>query len=250
MMTTAKGLTSGYAPIGAVIVGERVAEPFWRAGSDEVFRHGYTYSGAPHRVRGRPGQPRPDRAGGPARPGGRARAGAGRASGPAGRAPAGGRRPRRAPACSPRSRSPRTPAPRTRASRARLVTAIRERGVITRLLRGRPADLAAVRDHRGGDRPDRGGVRRRAGRGGLTGRYLSGRYLGRPLAARLLPDWLLRDRLRPPAITPARCRGGPARRHHAAADQDGARKLSQARPLGQHGGGEAQGGHRLEQQQQ
>jgi putrescine---pyruvate transaminase len=47
MMTTAKGLSSGYAPIGAVIVGERVAEPFWRAGSGEVFRHGYTYSGHP-----------------------------------------------------------------------------------------------------------------------------------------------------------------------------------------------------------
>jgi adenosylmethionine-8-amino-7-oxononanoate aminotransferase len=47
MITTAKGLTSGYAPLGAVIVGERVCEPFWRAGSDEVFRHGYTYSGHP-----------------------------------------------------------------------------------------------------------------------------------------------------------------------------------------------------------
>jgi putrescine aminotransferase len=47
MITGAKGLSSGYAPIGAVIVGARVAEPFWRAGSAEVFRHGYTYSGHP-----------------------------------------------------------------------------------------------------------------------------------------------------------------------------------------------------------
>jgi putrescine---pyruvate transaminase len=47
MITTAKGLSSGYAPIGAVIVGQRVAEPFWRPGSREVFRHGYTYSGHP-----------------------------------------------------------------------------------------------------------------------------------------------------------------------------------------------------------
>ncbi len=47
MITTAKGLTSGYAPLGAVIIGPRVAEPFWRAGSAEVFRHGYTYSGHP-----------------------------------------------------------------------------------------------------------------------------------------------------------------------------------------------------------
>ena len=47
MITTAKGLTSGYAPLGAVIVGPRVAEPFWRRGSAEVFRHGYTYSAHP-----------------------------------------------------------------------------------------------------------------------------------------------------------------------------------------------------------
>ena len=47
MITTAKGLTSGYAPLGAVIVGPRVAEPFWRPGSTEVFRHGYTYSAHP-----------------------------------------------------------------------------------------------------------------------------------------------------------------------------------------------------------
>ncbi len=45
MITTAKGLTSGYAPLGAVLVGERVAEPYWREGAAEIFRHGYTYSG-------------------------------------------------------------------------------------------------------------------------------------------------------------------------------------------------------------
>ena len=47
MMTVAKGLTSGYLPLGAVIAGPRVAEPFWRDGSTEVFRHGYTYSAHP-----------------------------------------------------------------------------------------------------------------------------------------------------------------------------------------------------------
>jgi putrescine---pyruvate transaminase len=47
LMTTAKGLSSGYLPIGAVIASGRVAEPFWRAGTTEVFRHGYTYSGHP-----------------------------------------------------------------------------------------------------------------------------------------------------------------------------------------------------------
>ncbi len=47
LITTAKGLSSGYLPIGAVICSQRVSEPFWRAGSGDVFRHGYTYSGHP-----------------------------------------------------------------------------------------------------------------------------------------------------------------------------------------------------------
>jgi putrescine aminotransferase len=47
MITVAKGLTSGYAPLGAVLVGPRAAEPFWRPGSAEIFRHGYTYQGHP-----------------------------------------------------------------------------------------------------------------------------------------------------------------------------------------------------------
>jgi len=47
LITSAKGLSSGYLPIGAVIASARVAEPFWRTGSTQVFRHGYTYSGHP-----------------------------------------------------------------------------------------------------------------------------------------------------------------------------------------------------------
>ena len=47
LMTVAKGLTSGYLPLGAVLVSPRVAEPFWRPGTAEIFRHGYTYSGHP-----------------------------------------------------------------------------------------------------------------------------------------------------------------------------------------------------------
>lgn len=47
MMVVAKGLTSGYLPLGAVLAGPRVAEPFWHAGSVESFRHGYTYSAHP-----------------------------------------------------------------------------------------------------------------------------------------------------------------------------------------------------------
>lgn len=45
IITCAKGLTSGYAPMGAVIVADRVAEPFFRPGAGVWWRHGYTYSG-------------------------------------------------------------------------------------------------------------------------------------------------------------------------------------------------------------
>ena len=44
IITAAKGLTSGYLPLGAVICGPRVQEPFWRD-RGSMFRHGYTYSG-------------------------------------------------------------------------------------------------------------------------------------------------------------------------------------------------------------
>jgi putrescine---pyruvate transaminase len=44
LVTFAKGVTSGYLPLGGVIVGARVREPFW-AEDAGVWRHGYTYSG-------------------------------------------------------------------------------------------------------------------------------------------------------------------------------------------------------------
>ncbi len=44
LVLTAKGLTSGYLPMGAVLVGRRVAEPFWSP-PGVFLRHGYTYSG-------------------------------------------------------------------------------------------------------------------------------------------------------------------------------------------------------------
>lgn len=45
MLLTAKGITSGYVPLGAVFVGGRVAEPFWSSAEGPVmWRHGYTYS--------------------------------------------------------------------------------------------------------------------------------------------------------------------------------------------------------------
>jgi adenosylmethionine-8-amino-7-oxononanoate aminotransferase len=44
MIVFAKGVTSGYLPLGGVAVGPRVQEPFW-SGNGTWFRHGYTYSG-------------------------------------------------------------------------------------------------------------------------------------------------------------------------------------------------------------
>ena len=44
LITCAKGITSGYLPMGAVIAAPWVAEPFWRPGAG-LWRHGYTYSG-------------------------------------------------------------------------------------------------------------------------------------------------------------------------------------------------------------
>jgi adenosylmethionine-8-amino-7-oxononanoate aminotransferase len=45
IITCAKGLTSGYSPIGAAIVSDRVAAPFWNG--TEYFPHGYTFGGHP-----------------------------------------------------------------------------------------------------------------------------------------------------------------------------------------------------------
>ena len=46
MITFAKGVTSGYVPLGGVLVGERIRAPFWDGPiAGAVFRHGYTYSG-------------------------------------------------------------------------------------------------------------------------------------------------------------------------------------------------------------
>lgn len=45
IITSAKGLTSGYAPLGAMLVSDKIAEPF--ADTDEQFLHGYTFAGHP-----------------------------------------------------------------------------------------------------------------------------------------------------------------------------------------------------------
>ena len=45
LMTFAKGVTSGYIPLGGVVVGKRVAKVLIEQGGE--FNHGYTYSGHP-----------------------------------------------------------------------------------------------------------------------------------------------------------------------------------------------------------
>jgi adenosylmethionine-8-amino-7-oxononanoate aminotransferase len=45
MITTAKGITSAYAPLGALIVGDHVAEPFLHGKA--IFNHGFTFGGHP-----------------------------------------------------------------------------------------------------------------------------------------------------------------------------------------------------------
>jgi adenosylmethionine-8-amino-7-oxononanoate aminotransferase len=45
MITCAKGLTSGYSPLGAMIASDRLFEPFYN--SSTMFPHGYTFGGHP-----------------------------------------------------------------------------------------------------------------------------------------------------------------------------------------------------------
>ncbi len=45
IITCAKGMTSGYSPIGAAIISDRIAAPFYEEGN--YFPHGYTFGGHP-----------------------------------------------------------------------------------------------------------------------------------------------------------------------------------------------------------
>src|ERR1700737_456596 len=45
MITCAKGMTSGYSPIGACVISDRLAEPFYEGANN--FLHGYTFGGPP-----------------------------------------------------------------------------------------------------------------------------------------------------------------------------------------------------------
>jgi len=45
IITCAKGMTSGYSPIGAMLASERIMEPFLQGSN--MFAHGYTFGGHP-----------------------------------------------------------------------------------------------------------------------------------------------------------------------------------------------------------
>ncbi|MGK5639688.1 aspartate aminotransferase family protein [Streptomyces sp. URMC 126] len=45
IITCAKGMTSGYSPIGAAVISDRIAEPFFKG--KNTFLHGYTFGGHP-----------------------------------------------------------------------------------------------------------------------------------------------------------------------------------------------------------
>ena len=47
MVVLAKGITSGYLPLGGVLVSAEVSAPFWSEPGRAVFRHGATYAGHP-----------------------------------------------------------------------------------------------------------------------------------------------------------------------------------------------------------
>jgi putrescine aminotransferase len=47
MIVFAKGVTSGYLPLGGVVVSEQIAEPFWSTPGGPVLRHGPTYAAHP-----------------------------------------------------------------------------------------------------------------------------------------------------------------------------------------------------------
>jgi putrescine aminotransferase len=47
MIVFAKGVTSGYLPLGGVIVSGEIADPLWHGDQPRVWRHGTTYAGHP-----------------------------------------------------------------------------------------------------------------------------------------------------------------------------------------------------------
>ena len=65
IITFAKGVTSGYSPMGGMIVSDRLAAPFLHG--DDLFLHGITFGGHPVSLRCRAREHRHPRTGGPER---------------------------------------------------------------------------------------------------------------------------------------------------------------------------------------
>ena len=53
MITFAKGVTSGYLPLGGVVISGQIAAPFWDEPNPPWFRHGPTYAGTRRAARSR-----------------------------------------------------------------------------------------------------------------------------------------------------------------------------------------------------
>ena len=135
-VTFAKGITSGYVPLGGVIVGRTIQEPFWNTRCGGRVAPRLHVLGPRERRRRRAREPRHHRARGPRRPRARARdRDPGRARAAA-RPRARERDPRRASAPSPRSRSTRRCSPTIPGSPTASRSRARDHGVLTRTLVG------------------------------------------------------------------------------------------------------------------
>ena len=144
LITFAKGVTSGYLPLGGVVVSGAVAAPFFDEPGGPMLRHGATYAGHPTVCAAVAGGARHLRAREhhPARA--RARGRAGRGAGAARRAPGGRRGARGA------RPAGRRPAARSRPAVATVAQGAREAGVLLRPLLGALAvspPLIVEREH-------------------------------------------------------------------------------------------------------
>ena len=155
LMTCAKGLTSGYVPMGAVVVSDRVKQPFFERGLGRAVPPRLHLRRPSGRRRGGSREPRDHRARGPGRARARARAGARRGL------PGALRRVTRwSPRCAAIGLAaaveftPEALAATPGLDRDRLQPRARARPHRPRAARGRDAGLAVVRRDRGRDRRD------------------------------------------------------------------------------------------------
>ena len=160
MITFAKGVTSGYLPLGGVVVSGEVAAPFFGEPGGPMLRHGATYAGHPTCCAAGAGGARHLRARGDHRA--RPRRSRARCATRWRRWPSIRRSPRcaPAPACWPRCSSSDEVLAREPAAVAKLAGAAREAGVLVRPLLGAAAvspPLVVEQEHLDADRRRRSG---------------------------------------------------------------------------------------------